>query len=47
VKIDLKGDEGLSELPFDGIAAAKLILTDALIAQTLKSQGAAAQRPEA
>ncbi len=47
VKIDLKGDEGLSELPFDGIAAAKLILTDALIAQTLKSQDAAPQRPEA
>lgn len=47
VKIDLKGDEGLSELPFDGIAAAKLVLTDALIAQTLKSQGGEPQRPEA
>jgi len=47
VKIDLKGDEGLSELPFDGIAAAKLVLTEALIAQTLISRGAAPQRPEA
>lgn len=47
VKIDLKGDEGLSELPFDGIAAAKLVLTDALIAQTLKSQGGEPNRPEA
>ncbi len=47
VKIDLKGDEGLSELPFDGIAAAKLVLTDALIAQTLKTQGGEPQRPEA
>ena len=47
VKIDLKGDQGLSELPFDGIAAAKLVLTDALIAQTLKPQGGAPQRPEA
>ncbi len=47
VKIDLKGDEGPSELPFDGIAAAKLVLTEALIAQTLKSQGGAPLRPEA
>lgn len=47
VKIDLKGDEGLSELPFDGIVAAKLILTDALIAQALNSQGGESQRPEA
>lgn len=47
VKIDLKGDEGLSELPFDGIAAAKLVLTDALIAQTLKSQGGEPNRTEA
>jgi len=47
VKIDLKDDEGMSELPFDGIAAAKLVLTDALIAQVLKSQGSEPQRPEA
>ncbi|MCH8187397.1 MAG: ribosome maturation factor RimP [Proteobacteria bacterium] len=47
VKIDLKGEGGLSELPFDGIAAAKLVMTEALIAQTLKSRGGEPQRPEA
>ena len=39
VKIDQGGDDGLSALPFAGIASAKLVLTDALIAETLKSQG--------
>lgn len=47
VKIDQVGDEGISELPFGDIVAAKLVLTDALIAQVLKSHGGEAQRPEA
>lgn len=47
VKIELEDDEGVSELPFDGIATAKLVLTDALIALALKSQGGEPQHPEA
>ena len=39
IKIDQGGEDGLSALPFDGIASAKLVLTDALIGGTLKSRG--------
>ncbi|XBQ17241.1 MAG: ribosome maturation factor RimP [Oceanicaulis sp.] len=41
VMIDLKGEEDTALIPFDWIADAKLILTDALIAASLKGRPAA------
>lgn len=39
VLIDLEGEEETAMLPFDWIAEARLVLTDALIAESLKGRG--------
>lgn len=40
VMIDLKGEEETALIPFDWITDAKLVLTDALVAASLKARGA-------
>jgi ribosome maturation factor RimP len=39
VMIDLKGEEETALIPFDWIADAKLVMTDALVAASLKARG--------
>jgi ribosome maturation factor RimP len=46
VLIDLKGEDGTAVIPYAWIAEAKLILTDALVAESLKRRDAAAPQTE-
>lgn len=43
VMIDLKGEEETALIPFDWIADAKLVMTDALVEASLKSRGGPAE----